>query len=87
MTVRDVHNLRKSLSEGTDEQQLTSYLDDLLQKDPEATVHLTLDDDNRVQVDKVFIISDDNLISCSLSMLICIDEFTYRSISGKAFAR
>ena len=32
-------------------------------------------------------ISDDNLISCCLSRLICIDEFTYRSIFGKVFAK
>ena len=44
-----------------------------------------------INVDKfivmVFIISDDNLISCCLSRLICIDEFTYRSIFGKVFAK
>ena len=34
-----------------------------------------------------FFISDDNLISCSLSSLVCIEEFTYRSICGKVFAK
>ena len=36
---------------------------------------------------KLFIMSNDNLISYSLSILIYIDKFTYRSIFGKVFAK
>ena len=44
-------------------------------------------EDIRGNIPGKYFISDGNLISCSLSRLICIDKFTYRSIFGKVFAK